>query len=423
VGNAIIHYTNNSTEERTSDCIWVQAISRHGVQVECAPPPTLNPLNDQSSGSDMSPQSTASSLNSGGGSSFGILTNQDSDVASSVGSAFLDVMFRTPKRGSTSSNNEFSFQGRQSNRKPPQPFPSTGTPSANENSKIPSGMFFEINKWDDSDSSPSVQQFVRIRGGQGWVPRLVVGKPVIERIESPYHCFGSFWFRVVARRGIKVRLGPSRRATSIKSEDGMHFRFETGEFLRASEIVTFNSGKSSAGMFVKLYRNRHVQLNESQFEHRPLQAIAGSAEWVQTTSEDSVFLEECKFEPKIQRHRGGWRYNAVCENDIIIRKGPSFDAEPTGKDLAPGQSVLVTERVLPPAEQITWLRLKDGRGWVHDYDNNEAVMIPHNFQDQRNILHAPLKTERSEKDEAAYNTLVARLFPSSDDDKNIFTRL
>lgn len=196
----------------------------------------------------------------------------------------------------------------------------------------------------------------------------------------------------------------------------MHFRFETGEFLRASEVVTF-SPQGHPETFAKLYRNRHVRLNEADADYRQLQAITCPAEWVQVVGGDCKYLEEYKSEPKIERHRGGWRYNAVCEDGINIRKGPSFVAESTGGKLLAGESVLITERVSPPGERITWLRMKDDKGWVHDLDrNNEAIMIPHSLLDRKRILQAPLKAGQKEKEDVAYNTVIARLFPGSNHD-------
>lgn len=253
-----------------------------------------------------------------------------------------------------------------------------------------------------------------MRGGQGWIPRSVVGKPVIDRITKPEIQLGSFWFRVLSTRGIKVRLGPSRKATSIKSEDGVYFRFECGEFLRASEVVTFFPDDSTPETFAKLYRNRHVRLQSLHTDLRTLQNLASPAEWVQVLCEDFMYLEQCESEPHIQRHRGGWRYNAVSEAGVTVRKGPSFAAEGTGIVLLAGESVLITERVTPPNERISWLRLKDGKGWVHDMVNDGTViMIAHSLKD-RTPGRRPRKLEQKEREEVAYNTIIARLFPGED---------
>lgn len=262
------------------------------------------------------------------------------------------------------------------------------------------------------------QDYVRLRGGRGWVPRSLLGKPAIERIAPPETRIGSFWFRVLAPRGIKVRLGPSRKAPSIKSDDDVYFRFECGEFLRACEVVTFSPDNSSPECFAKLYRNRHVQVQNQLSEFRHLQSLTAPAEWVQVLAEDYMYMEECASEPHIQRHRGGWRYNVVCETGIPVRNGPSFSADVTGKTLLAGESVLVTERVTPPGERINWLRIKDGSGWVHDIGtNDEIVIIAHSLRDRTQGLTRPYKPERLEKEEIAYNTMIARLFPGSEEDR------
>jgi hypothetical protein len=107
----------------------------------------------------------------------------------------------------------------------------------------------------------------------------------------------------------------------------------------------------------------------------------------------------------------------VSESGVSVRKGPSFAAETTGIHLLAGESVLITERVTPPGEQIAWLRLQDGKGWVHDTgENDEVVMLAHSLRDRTKALNRPNKPERQEKEEVAYNTLIARLFPHSEED-------
>lgn len=141
------------------------------------------------------------------------------------------------------------------------------------------------------------------------------------------------------------------------------------------------------------------------------------SEWVQVLAEDFMFVEECTSEPRMQRNRGGWRYNVVREDGVTVRKGPSFAAETVGIILMAGESVLVTERVTPPGERINWLRLKDGLGWVHDIGkNDEVVMIAHSLRDRAGGLTRPNKLEKKEKEEKAYNTMVARLFYGSEEE-------
>ena len=426
IGNSMIRTADES------DCIWVRVVARQGVTVEC-PPPVVSALN----ASTISPTSSAGGSSSTGASNYGMLTSHDSDVASSVGSAFLDAMFRTPKK-----SEKFADQGKDGSNTIQHPFYATELSNPHAHATLCCGTYFQINKWDDIErpnllsKSTQVghtfracfakdylanylsQDYVRLRGGRGWVPRSVLGKPAIERIVPPETRFGSFWFRVLAPRGIKVRLGPSRKAASIKSDNDVYFRFECGEFLRACEVVTFFPDKSSPECFAKLYRNRHVQLHNLLSEFRNLQSLTAPAEWVQVLAEDYMYMEECASDPHIQRHRGGWRYNVVCEAGIPVRNGPSFAADANGKVLLAGESVLVTERVTPPGERINWLRIKDGSGWVHDIGaNDEVVMIAHSLRDRTVGLTRPHKAERQEKEEIAYNTMIARLFPGSEEER------
>lgn len=235
-------------------------------------------------------------------------------------------------------------------------------------------------------------------------------------ISKPDIRLGSFWFRVTSRRGIKVRLGPSRKAGSIKSDDGIYFRFECGEFLRASEVLTiFHNHDEPSECYAKLYRNRHVRLNTDDSEYRQLLSLTTPAEWVQVYSDDKLFLEECGAEPEILRHREGWRYNVIADAGVSVQQGPSLNAEETGVHLLVGESVVITERVTAPGEQVAWLRLKDGEGWVCDTDSHgQPAMIAHSLRHRTR----PQKANRPEREEIAYNSIVARLFhdgvPGSD---------
>lgn len=263
------------------------------------------------------------------------------------------------------------------------------------------------------------QSFARLRGGQGWIPLSFLGERYSVVLEPPPEVrIGSFWYRVQAEGGIKVRRGPSRGARSIKTDDGgEHFRFECGEFLRASEVCTIfgrdrgggggggtgadvapaegrDRGAATAGgakqspeCFAKLYRNSHIQTHRlSQARnggtHRSLDSLACPGEWVQVYGNGRLYLEECINPPRIERHReGGWRYNSVSEAGVRVRRGPSPLAEPVGKVLRAGESVLVNERVTGHGERATWLRLSDEGGWVHDTDGDgEVVMIAHSLR-------------------------------------------
>jgi len=397
----------NSIGNNRQDTVFLRVLSRNGVSVHL--PPTSNTDSDV----DISPSSSAagsslvSSMNGlpllkGG-------VSQESDIASSVASSFLDSMFRTPKKGRDLESNESKRDYQNNNYQRP--------PTSKRHvisTIIPCGTCVEVDRWVDPPDMGRYlfkNEFARLRGGQGWIPRFVNGKPVVETGTPPKFRFGSFWFRVRERRGIKVRLGPSRRASSIKSDDGVYFRFECGEFLRASEVVTFFRHNSTRESFAKLYRNRHVRLRTGEL--RPLSSLTAQAEWVQVFGDREMFLDECTTEPRIERHRQGWRYNVVLDVKITIRKGPSFEAETDGVVLLGGESVLVNERVTGPDDSITWLRLKDGQGWAHNIgQNGESLMILHSLRHRLAGAGRPTKPGRSKQEEIAYNTIIARLFHS-----------
>lgn len=146
VGNAMIN-TENET-----DCIWVRVVTRQGISVECSPPaiPLLPPNNNASPTSSAGGSSSTGASNMGGG-----LASLDSDVASSVGSAFLDAMFRTPLKKPPA-----EYPG--STRRPPHPFYASTDPSRDAACLLPCGMYFQINKWDDFEvgggGGPAVAQ-------------------------------------------------------------------------------------------------------------------------------------------------------------------------------------------------------------------------------------------------------------------------
>jgi hypothetical protein len=406
VGNAWID------DRRTP--VYLRVLSRGGVSV-LLPPPSSTVSDDDNT----SPTSSAagSSIVSAVGSGFGQLTSQESDVTSSVGSSFLDAMFRTPKKLESEHDNrkEAGTQHHQPPRNPTGP----AIEKLPFSTVVPCGMCIEVEPWiDDSDPAhPNSQrhEFTRLRGGQGWVPRFVNGKQMLEAVSPPEFRFGSFWFRVQAQTGLKVRLGPSKRAPSIKSDDGVYFRFECGEFLRASEIMTVFRRGAPYESFAKLYRNRHTRLHTGHGEVRQLTSLTVQSEWVHVFGNDELYLEECATEPRIERHRQGWRYNVVLDTRVSVRIGPSFAAETNGMVLLGGESVLINERVTGPGETITWLRLKDGQGWVHNVGRNgESLMIPHSLKHRR-LAHPtdrPKKPGQDHHDDIAYNTIIARLFHS-----------
>jgi len=412
VGNAVIKAGQGDNVDHPS-ILWLRVTSRNGSTVECAPP-----IPELSNDGDSPTSSAGNSSISGPGSNYGILSGPDSDVASSVGSAFLDAMFKTPSKKKGGENLRVE-KGRAVYKK----VYTSNDSTTSKNNVIACGMCVEVEKWDDnpiiSDKCVIVQDYVRLRGAQGWIARSVNGKTIAEVVSKPVFRYGSFWFRVLSPHGIKVRVGPSRRADPIKLEEGVDFRFECGEFLRACEVIDVFSDALPGESFAKLFRNRHIQVHREQVEICPLSQMIGLAEWVRIYGDGTLYLEECAVQPRIERHREGWRYNVRKESGVVVRRGPSFAAETVGIVLLPGKSVLVSERVMPPGERISWLRLKDGIGWVHDIgENNEVIMIAHSLRHRTGgSLSQPQANgvERNEQSEVAYNTIVARLFTQQED--------
>ena len=399
VGAAVLE-SSLSESEVTSPTKWVRVTTRSGVHVTCPPP--IPPFPDDE---------TSPSSSRGGSSALGsLLTNQDSDVASSVASTFVDaMMFRTPKKklGATDTSSI-------ADATPPARSPTSDKHSLSSN-LIPCGMCVEVENTSEELHSP---EFVRLLGGQGWVPLSIVHKEASIEIPRPDFRFGSFWFRVQSSRGIKVRLGPSKKAPSIKSEDGVYFRFECGEFLRASEIMTtFSSSGEPEECFAKLYRNRHARLHQGHEEYRSLQSLTVQAEWVQVFSNNELFLEECAAEPRIERHQQGWRYSVAQADGIPVRRGPSFASETTSFKLTADETVMINERVRPAGEKITWLRLKDRDGWLYDCDEHGVeVMALRSFgQRARSAVASRPSSGSTAQGEKAYNAIISRLFQQQGD--------
>lgn len=403
VGSAVLQTNSNGTSDfsqtnRSSN--WLRVIVRTGLTVAC-PPPIPTASDDVTS--PISSRGSSAITSSNHGSNTGLLAGNDSDVASSVGSAFLDAMFRTPKKKEIDVIKE--------------PLPRPNPEKLLQVNTIPCGMFLEVEDWSDFLTSQYTErEYARLCGGQGWMPLTVGGKPTTATVTRPEFRYGSHWFRVQSSHGLKVRLGPSKRAPSIKSEDGAYFRFECGEFLRASEIITvFSDKREPIESFVKLYRNRHVRLHHSHEDIRFLTSLTTQAEWVQVYSEDELFLEECAAEPRIERHKQGWRYNVVPEDGVAVRKGPSFASEKTGILLFGGESVVVNERVTPAGDKITWLRMKDGQGWIHNVDDaGEHIMIAHSLRHRAQTTRPRKPVMPKEGNEIAYNAIIARLFHTED---------
>jgi hypothetical protein len=375
---------------------WLRIMARNGLAVSC-PPPTLVENDDETSPTSSRGSSAINGSNHG--SIADVFPSNESDVASSVGSSFLDAMFRTPKKKDTDIVKETG--------------PRASLDRALQVNTIPCGMPLEVERWANESSG---KEYARLCGGQGWVPLAIAGKPSAARIARPEFRHGSFWFRVQSPRGLKVRLGPSTRAPSIKSDEGVYFRFECGEFLRASEILTmFSDEGEPSESFVKLYRNRHARFHLGHDECRSLVFLTTQAEWVQAYCGSDLFLVECALEPRIERHKQGWRYNVLPEDGVAVRKGPSFASEKTGVILFGGESVVVNERVTPSGDTISWLRMKDGQGWIHDVDETgEHVVIAHSLRHRAQSTRPRKPNFQREGTDIAYNDIIARLFNNDD---------
>jgi len=411
VGNAFIVSDHKNLENNDDiDTSWVRIIHSAGVQVSCCP---TKKAEEQSSKLTQLALAKTLTLDS----SFS-KPQQDSDAVSTVSSVF--GVFRSSKKQEvrddhTPSNN--------TNRK------RSGNKSRigkNRMNLIPCGICVQVEHWIASKSHPERQSFVRLCGGQGWIPRMIGGSQYLIDIRPPDIRQGSFWFRVQSVNGMNVRTGPSQRARPIKSSDDVCFRFECGEFLRASEILTIHghadieenedNGEEiphPSESFAKLYRNKSskgkksnqtddvIQSNNIKNEVVQLSSLTAPGEWVHVHCNGNLYLEECVNSPTIRRNRDGWRYEVLIESGIAIRKGPSFLAKLAGEALQCNESVLINEQVHADGDTITWMRLKDGRGWIHNMD-----------EDGKDIVVEKMLKKAGGND-ASYK-LIARLFNPPD---------
>jgi len=205
--------------------------------------------------------------------------------------------------------------------------------------------------------------------------------------------------------------------------------------LRASEIVKVSSHlvdkedpcrideHKYAVCFAKLYRNNNSRRTDESSSHGisglpkylSIHDLSYPGEWVQVRGSDGeTFLEACQEPPVIRRHPDGWRYNVVLETGVEVRKGPSFHLETNGKKLRVGESILINELVTAYGDNVSWLRLKDGRGWVHNIGSDgQSVMIAHSIQHR--LKESESTNENSSRygaKETQYNGIIARLFQS-----------
>jgi hypothetical protein len=251
---------------------------------------------------------------------------------------------------------------------------------------------------------------------------MIDGSVCAVEINKPKIRFGSFWFRVVAKKGVVVRTCPYEQADVIKSDDA-HFRFECGEFLRASEVITADAvddyfqdailhsakntlrQKRSIESFAKLYRRDDEQSKSEQ--ERQFISLVSRGEWVHISRDDVIYMEEYNQAPIIQRRRDGWNYKVVHATGEAIRFGPSFMAELSGNRVREGDVCVVNEIVTAPGDQVTWFRLKNGKGWInsHTQDLEPVAVAIISSLDVDDSSHGVSKSC-----EPAYGKIFGRLF-------------
>jgi len=361
----------NETVRSQSDFVWLRVSSPHGVKV-LLPPPLL----EKNIRSDVRNSLSIKHSNS----------SKDSDGASVVSSSFFDAMWSkvTPTKVKEREHvNEIDARA-VTIGKPQIPRHGKGvlpsTPPV-----IPCGMVVPVERWEGyheyAEESP--KSFLRLYNGQGWIPRVLGGSEYTHEVPAPDIKTGSFWFRVQCDRGVDVRYGPSVHAPVIKSDSGVTFCFECGEFVRASEVFTVFGNKSRAGgtqvdCFAKLYRRQRslgIDSSSQTLINRfsSLQTVTCPGEWVHVHGSGKFYLEECPNPPSIDRYRDGWRYGVV--NEIFVRIGPSFRAAITDTILSPGDVIYVTEKVVAFDDDKAWLRLKSGKGWVCNANEDGEVVV------------------------------------------------
>ena len=145
-----------------ADSAWLRIVRRGGVFVSC-PPPTGD-ADGQGNNAATSPGS-ASSAATAPDSAVGrgqqhpglgsIPSQESSDVASSVGSSFLEAMFRTPRKrdgggagGSNGKDKERRRNEQQQDPKESQSAQLRANPPVNP--VLPCGLCVEVDRWEDS---------------------------------------------------------------------------------------------------------------------------------------------------------------------------------------------------------------------------------------------------------------------------------
>ncbi|GFH49890.1 hypothetical protein CTEN210_06366 [Chaetoceros tenuissimus] len=352
VGNAKLLETK-STRQDEEDILWVRVVKQNGVLVSCLP--------SKNNADNKSKQSSFEANR------LSLRKRNDDDAQSTVTSVFFDP-FRSKKVEETNLNSLAK----------PRPI--------DEKPTIPCGSCVKVKRWLPLSSKKENNSFVMLNGDKGWIPKTVHGCQYAVDIKQPDIRYGSFWFRVQASNGIKVRIGPSSRSPAIRSQQDKYFQFECGEYLRASEILTIHGHADideevnidhPSESFAKLFRNRlDTDYNEDNFGR--LESLTTRGEWVHVHCNGCLYLEECVTPPCIERNNDGWKYEVTTECGVQITRGPSFSSSESIELLQKNAIVLISEKVKAHDEKVTWLRLKDGRGWIHSSssDGTEIFIVP-----------------------------------------------
>ena len=318
-------------------------------------------------------------------------SSHESEVSSAISSSFFDTVWSkvTPtkqKPTASSSATTVIAANKQFERQPLSPSTQEHNDTQLAPPVISCGMVVPVESYDNAraTSDSTERHFVRLFNGQGWIPQYVASTECAFAVRTPQARFGSFWFRVESNNGVVVRHGPSLEAPSITSKCGNSFRFECGEFLRASEVLTIynksSKRKASAKIecYARLYRkNQSFNIDASNldmmYRYSSIQYLTFPGEWVLVYNSNELFLEEYSTPPVVERNREGWLCSAI--RNVHIRSGPSFHADLVGKVICADEEFHITEKVT--TDDAVWLRLKSNEGWVHSISDGSAVVHCH----------------------------------------------
>lgn len=380
------HHISKNPKQNKCPVRWLRIVSPNGVKVLLPPADIIQRNNHHSHITPPkypTPREKAIIIKPSS-------SSQDSEVASAVSSSFFDSVWSrvspTKQKGTVSSATTILAANKQIK---PQRLSSLHQKPYLSQPTVPvisCGMVVPVEYSDSACTSTDVERcFVRLFNSQGWIPRRVVGTTCAVEVDTPEARFGSFWFRVQSKYGVDVRHGPSLHAPYITSDSGHSFRFECGEFLRASEVLTVfhkehENGGSEAKVecFARLYRKNQVldvdpSVRNAESVYSSIQSLAVPGEWVAVHDSGALFLEECSTPPLVERNRDGWRCSAI--HNIYIRSGPSFNAGRTTKVIRTDEEFLVSEKVSAAGDSVVWYRLKNDEGWVHSVAENGDAMV------------------------------------------------